>query len=191
MNGGSNSVSVIIDGNEILLTGLDSIAADCEKNKRSFGCGWAKYDYYCNGTHIRRKLSVKPSLTPYDGTSAFLLTVTVKNNSDTAKEYAYKERLGVNYREIQFQSYPEEYLKAKCVYKPYTVGRTAAVKITTRTDEPMKPAREEMSRYEFYPPSPFMFDISGFGEMSAAENSVEAVFSFKLEPQEKSSFSLL
>lgn len=191
MNGGSNSASVNIDDNEILLTGLDSITTDCEKNKRSFGCGWAKYDYYCNGTHIMRKLSVKPSLNPYDGTSAFLLTVTVKNNSDTAKEYAYRERLGVNYREIQFQSYPEEYLKANCVYEPYTVGRIAAVKITTCTDEPMKPARDEMSRYEFYPSSPFMCDIKDCGKMSVSENSIEAVFSFKLDPQEKKQLQLV
>ena len=185
MNGGANSASVVINGNKILLTGLNSIAADAAKNNRSFGCGWAKYDYYCDDTHIRRKLSVKPSLDPHDGTSAFLLTVTIKNNGDNAKKYTYKEQLGVNYREIQFQAMPKEYLKARCVNEPFVTKRTAAVKITSRTEEPMKPARDEMSRYEFYPPSPFICNISDWGEMSASENSIEAIFCFELEPQEE------
>ena len=190
-NSGSNYSSIVTDGNEIRLTGLDSIAADEEKTKRTFGCGFAEYNYCCNSTDIVRKLSVKPSQDPYDGTSAFLLTFTVKNNGDTEKDYTYKEQLGVNYREIQFQSYHEEHLKAKCIYKPFVNGRIAAVKISTKTNEPMKPAREEMSRYEFYPPSPFMCDISNCGEMSASDNSLEAVFSFKLAPQEEKQFQLI
>lgn len=191
MNGGSNSASVTINGNEIRLTGLASIAADSSKNKRSFGCGWAEYEYCCYDTDIKRTLSVKPSLAPNDGTSAFLLTVTIKNNGDTEKSYIYKEQLGVNYREIQFQYMPEEYLKAKCVYEPLAYENIGAVKITTQTNEPMKPAREEMSRYEFYPPSPFMCDLSGLGKISATEKSIEAEFSFNLAPQEEKQFQLV
>lgn len=191
MNGGSNYASITIDGNEIQLTGFDSISADSSKCKRYFGCGWSEYEYCCDDTEIRRKLSVKPSLFPNDGTSAFLLTVTIRNNSDTEKTYDYKELLGVKYREIQFQYMPEEYLKARCIYEPFSNGRIGAVRITTHTSEPMKPAREEMSRYEFYPPSPFVCSLSSAGKVSAEKNFIEAVFSFSLAPQEEKTFQLV
>lgn len=191
MASGSNSAYIEADGKLTKLTGLDSIACDCRKNRRSFGCGWVQYEYRSDETYVKRLLSVKPSMSPYDGTSAFLLTVTVKNCGNEIKSYTYKETMGVNYREIQFHTLPESSLKTRCIYKPFQVGNLAAVKISCESDEPMKPGREELCRYEYYPPSPFMCDISAVGKVSSSSDSIWAEFSFELAPQEEKRLQLV
>lgn len=190
-NSGSNHAYITVDGEKLDLVGMSSLAADNSVCKRRFGCGWAEYSYSARNASIKRKLAVKPSHDPYDGTSAFLLTVSVKNTSDSAREYPYTEQLGVNYREIQQQCYPEEMLNARCVCEPISDGSAAFVRITAETDEPMKPSRGEMSRYEFYPPSPFMCDISGSGSLCVSDRSISAEYSFVLAPQEEKQIQLV
>lgn len=77
---GVNLSEISINGEKYALTGMDSFAADTEKCRRIFGCGFANYSYKIDGLSVNRNLSVKPSTETGNGASAFLLTVTVKNN---------------------------------------------------------------------------------------------------------------
>lgn len=102
-NNGVNASVISVEEKEYVLTGMDSLAAKAETSKRIFGCGFGNYSYELDGLSINRNLSVKPSLTPYDGISAFLLTVTLENNSSKALTYTYSEYVGANFETIQYQ----------------------------------------------------------------------------------------
>ncbi|MBQ7981123.1 MAG: hypothetical protein IJ305_05885 [Oscillospiraceae bacterium] len=80
-NSGVNSSILTIDGTRHALTGMDSLAANSETCKRIFGIGFANYVYNIGGISVNRNLSVKPSTEVDNGASAFLLTITIKNNS--------------------------------------------------------------------------------------------------------------
>ncbi|WP_342561106.1 hypothetical protein NST84_15615 [Paenibacillus sp. FSL R7-0345] len=71
-NSGLNrSVLEILDSGQvkeaILLTGMNSLAADPSVCNRIFGCGFADYTYIIGYLTVERNLSVKPSDTPYNG----------------------------------------------------------------------------------------------------------------------------
>lgn len=73
------------------LVGMKSLSADSTKSKRTFGCGYAQYQYQAEKLQVSRTLSVKPSLTIDGGASAFLLTVTVKNKTGKTQHLRYVE----------------------------------------------------------------------------------------------------
>lgn len=130
-NSGTNSSVISVDGNEFPLTGMDSLAAYPEKCKKIFGCGFANYFYNADGIEINRNLSVKPSDTPYNGASAFLLTVRVKNLLNKASECLYTEFVGANFAPIQYQTAPKESLPIKYIntYSENNSEKLASIKL--------------------------------------------------------------
>ncbi|MGN1249512.1 MAG: hypothetical protein ACI4XW_05480, partial [Candidatus Spyradocola sp.] len=109
-NSGRNAAEITVNGWKYALTGMQSLAADPSVCARSFGCGFAEYAYRTGEVEVRRNLSVKPSATPYDGASGFLLTVTVRNNGTERVECGYAESVGARFEEIRFQTQPQENL---------------------------------------------------------------------------------
>ena len=102
-NSGVNSSAVTVNQTEYALTGMHSLAANSELCRRRFGCGFADYTYTIGDVTVGRNLSVKPSHTPNDGISAFLLTVTFHNSGEKSADIHFKESLGVDFEPIQYR----------------------------------------------------------------------------------------
>lgn len=193
-NSGINSSVISVDGKEFSLTGMDSLAAYPEKCKKIFGCGFANYFYNTDGIEINRNLSVKPSDTPYNGASAFLLTVRVKNLRNKIAECLYTEFVGANFEPIRYQTAPKESLPIKYIntYCENNSEKLASIKITAECDDPLLvPDREAMSKYDGFPPVLFMKSLSENTKLSGDNNGITAAVSCTLEPNEEKVFRLI
>jgi len=168
-NSGINQASLEIIGQQdkkekiLLLTGMNSLSADPVRCDRVFGCGFARYSYHSDSIAIDRVLSVKPSTNPYNGTSAFLLTIKIKNESHKKRKLAYNESITAHYQTMQQQHENAEKQKVK-----YT--NTLSADITNQqiiadihgvTRDPLLfTSKEDISMYEGFPPSLFLKSLS-------------------------------
>lgn len=162
-NSGANRAELTINGKSYSLTGMDSLAADPSICERSFGCGFADYAYLIDGIKVSRRFSVKPSLSPYIGSSAMLCEVILTNTSDEEAELRYLEGVIANYKEIQYQQAPEGTGKVQYTYEAYQEAEknTVGVHIKAHFADPLLCARrEDISLFEGFPPSLFMAGIS-------------------------------
>lgn len=192
-NSGVNASALSVDGKEYSLTGMNSLSADPEKCKRIFGCGFANYFYNIDGIEINRNLSVKPSDTPYNGASAFLLTVRVKNRRDQPVKCRYTESVGANFEPIQYQTVKDSLpIQYKNTYFENRAESFAGVKITVECADPLLvPDRETMSKYDGFPPTLFMKSLSENTELSGDHHGIRAAFSGTLEPNGEKVFRLI
>ena len=150
-NSGVNSSVITIDGTKYDLTGMNSLAATSETCKRIFGIGFANYSYEINGISVNRNLSVKPSTEIDNGSSAFLLTVKVINDSGKSVNCTYSEFVGAKFETIQFQTAPKEWLPLRYIneYSEDKADNSARVTITAHSDDPpLVSDREAMSRHD-------------------------------------------
>jgi cellobiose phosphorylase len=179
----------------IPLTGMNSLAADPSRCSRIFGCGFAEYSYTIgNGLTVTRNLSVKPSFSPSDGTSAFLLTVTICNGSESEKDFVYTEGVTANYREIQYQYQSIESNKVQYANTAFydMENNLVGVKINGTAKDPLLfTTRESMSKYEGFPPSLFLQSVTGDGVLSDSNNEIAAKYTYSLQPGEKAQFSMI
>ncbi len=201
-NSGQNSATVKIGKNQSKvydLVGINSHASNPNVCKRTFGCGYAEYKYNFKELNCIRNISVKPSSTPYNGISAFLLTVTIENKTNKPLEFQYSERMLVNYEAIQQQRTIKEQKLVKYIHEidELSDGNTIVVNIRGHTEDPfMFPDRDDMSRYDGYPPSVFMSNIEPKVHSSLDQNEtdsgydLESVVSYKLKPRESVTFKM-
>lgn len=193
-NSGVNSSVITIDGREYKLTGMDSLTADSETCKRIFGCGFANYSFDIDGITVNRNLSVKPSTEVDNGASAFLLTVTIKNNSGKKVNCNYSEAVGANFETIQFQTAPKEWLPLRYIneYSEDKADNSARVTITTESNDPLLvPDREAMSKHDAFPPLLFMKSLTENTAFCGDKNGIKADYSFELQPNETKTVRLM
>lgn len=185
---GVNSSAILTGGKEYALTGMDSLAAKADTCERIFGCGFANYAYDIDGISVNRNLSVKPSATPYNGASAFLLTVTLRNRGNREAACTYRESVGAHFETIQFQAVPEEArpLTYKNKYSENTAYNSAEVVITAQSEDPMLVAdRDAMSKYDAFPPMLFVKSLSENTMFSGSGSEIKAAVSCVLAPGEQ------
>ncbi len=193
-NSGVNLSEISADGNTYALTGMDSLAADREKCRRIFGCGFANYRYKIDGVLVNRNLSVKPSTQVDNGASAFLLTVTVKNTGERPVECAYREYVGANFKPIQFQTVPKEWLPLKYTnqYSENISEGWARVTVTAHSDDPLLvPHREAMSKQDSFPPLLFVKSLSENIVFSGDGSGIKEETSFTLVPGEEKTIGMI
>ena len=203
-NSGSNSavLTLIGDSNKKYpLTGMNSLAADAEKCKRTFGVGFANYKYDFDKLELTRNLSVKPSTNPYDGVSAFLLTVTIKNKRRKSIEVVYNESVTANYVSIQHQREKAQnrQIKFKNSIVKHTEKGIIVANIKAKADDPFLIPEDpkEMSEFDGYPPSLFLkiIESDDEGKISSKKNVISddlhAQFKLKLAPNEERSFQMI
>lgn len=161
VNYGVNAASVAIDGGEpVQLVGMNTIGADRQTTKQ-FGCGFARYGYALDGLKVERMLRVSPS-TRYDkGTSAILITVTLRNTSKKPMRVRYTESVLANYTSIFYQrgGSPLTYTKRFSEYPSHDLVRCDFK--ASATDPMLIPVREQMSTIDGYPPSLYLKALSG------------------------------
>ena len=163
----SSSIDVLNSNHETItgyqLTGMNSVATDASKCKRIFGTGFAKYQYSLDKISCSRVISVNPSSTPYNGLSAFLLTVKIKNNSSKTINLVYNESVTANYETMQQHGLETKDKKVKYVntvsYDPNL--NILKADIIGSSDDPLQfPTKESNSLYDGYPPSLFFKALS-------------------------------
>lgn len=199
MNSGANSACLKVycrDGktSEYRLAGMNSKAAESKSCERVFGCGFADYTYNLDNLTVERNMSVKPSKTPYDGASAFLLTVKLKNGGPDTVKAEYTESVLANYKEIQFQWVPEEEHVVKYTYENVTdlKSRTIMAVIKGHSEDPLLiPGREDMSLYEGFPPALFIKALSDDWDLCFEGRNLSARMEAVLNPDEEKVMHLL
>lgn len=144
------------------MAGTSSLAADHTRCRRIFGVGFALYIYHIGNLILTRRLSVMPSATPYDGTSAVLVTVSVENKGNNTAYLVYSEEIPANYTEIQYQGIPEE--KRKVQYsREFSMDEesgTGTVRFLCQPADPLLAASpDSVSLVECFPPALFIRNL--------------------------------
>lgn len=171
------------------LTGMSSLAADPKKTSRVFGCGFANYTSQVDDFKVERILSVKPSTNPYNGTSAFLLTVKIKNNTKKSVNLSYLESVTANYETIEQQGKNKDARRVKYTNTVSIDSQNQLIKADNKSlvDDPLLfPTKESMSMFEGYPPALFMKALTS-GANLREENGNELIIQYpiSLKPKEE------
>lgn len=178
----------------LLLTGMNSLSADPAVCKRVFGCGFAEYVYNTNNVQIDRVLSVKPSTNPYNGTSAFLLTVTIKNEGGKSLNMAYDEAVTANYEMIQEQRKAPAGKKVRYENTVFRDDdrRLIGVHINGISNDPLLfSSKEAISMWEGFPPSLFLKSLSDGALLLDNKSEIAARYRFMLKPHEERVINLI
>ena len=157
---GANDAAVEAGGKRVELVGLHCAAA--EKAEKRFGVGYAQYQYApLPDLAVTRTLSVLPSTKLNEGTSAFLVTVQLRNTGKEAMEAAYLEKVGAAYAQI-FAEWDGDRNVVK--YGSRVVRAAEHVRCIAEAKEPrplLFSRGGRMSRFEGAPPSLFVKLIAG------------------------------
>lgn len=179
-NSGANSSSIeLLDksGKQIQsfqLTGINSLAADPDKCQRVFGCGFANYTYTTEKFICKRILSVQPSTNPYNGISAFLTTIIIRNTSGAPISIGYNESVTANFETMQQQRLPPESRKVKYANTVEINEPDKIIKADIRSviSDPIDiQPRGSMSLIEEYPPCLFIKILSAPGRQLLYQQS--------------------
>ena len=201
-NTGLNSASLKISTQNKIenyqLTGMKSVAADSTKCKRAFGVGFASYVYSLDNVSCSRILSVKPSSNPYNGISAFLLQVKLKNKSSETLRIAYNESITANYESILQQHQDEDTKRVKYQNLPSFNTQLQIYKVDIKgiTNDPLLfPTPKTVTQVDGYPPALFVKSLSReFGlenTVDGKKNSIIAHCEIILKPHEQRQISLI
>jgi cellobiose phosphorylase len=134
-------------------------------------------------------------MNPYDGTSAFLITITLKNTTSEQVELSYRESVISDYMPVNLQRIPKDEWKVKLErsFKEYRV-ENIVVGINKATSEdpfliPEDP--DEMSEYDGFPPSLFLKIMDKDGKVRADGANLEANYKFTLSPGQEKIFQIV
>jgi cellobiose phosphorylase len=194
---GANEATVEFAGQKHALIGLDAPAA--ESAEKCFGVGFARYRYdLSSGVKAVRKLSVLPSTKPGDGTSAFLVQVSLSNTSEAPVEVRYTETTRARYRQLFAEWATEQH---DVEYAPREARRmgsqTVAVDFNVHPRHRMAfPPAGQMSCLEQFPPSLFVQSRSTelqpySGQDGSGHSSIGVSGKMVLSPGEEKVFSFV
>ena len=166
------------------LVGMNSLSADSTKCSRTFGCGYAQYQYQADKLQVSRTLSVKPSLSIDGGASAFLLTVTVKNKSGRTQHLRYTESIRAQYETVMQQSTPREWRKVK--YTPIIDINKVEAHFDAKTDDPLLfLSKDAICKYDGFPPVLYMEDLSGKAQSACTNEDLGLSYDLTLRNGEE------
>ena len=171
---GAIHAAVTVRGETVPLVGLTQRAA--QTAEKSFGVGYAQYRYTAAaGLHVTRTLSVMPSSKPGDGTSAFVLSVALRNEGAAPLDVTYVESVKAAYKQAFSQwDVDRDLLHAS----NNVVEEPAQVWCDFHVPEPrplLFSRKGRMSRFEGAPPSLFVRvpAVHGAEIMPTAEKDAE------------------
>lgn len=185
------------------LTGVDSLSANPALTERVFGTGFAVFRHKLGNKLVcERVISVKPSATPYDGASAFVLTVKFTNSSSEELRLKYDESvLARTVPMILQETSPERW---PFRYVNHIVQdnqrRTIKVDVAAVTGDPLLfESPTAPAKYDGFPPSLFMKLLTANGatgrlvseKNGAGRDYVTAQYKLNLKPGEEKQFNLI
>ena len=172
------------------LVGMGSLSADSTKCLRTFGCGYAQYQYQADKLQIGRTLSVKPSLSIDGGTSAFLLTVTIKNKTGKTQHLRYTETIRARYETMMQQSTPREWRKVK--YTPVIDANKVEAHFDAKTDDPLLfLSKDDICKYEGFPPILYIEDLSGKAQPASTSEDLGLSYDMTLRNGEEQQIQMM
>lgn len=102
INYGTHSATIALQRGDntrsTALIGVDTLAADPARCERTFGVGYARYNYALgDGVTCTRLVSVRPSPAVHQGNPSVVITVTLHNGGSAPLSYDYREQIGNEY----------------------------------------------------------------------------------------------
>ncbi|QHW00378.1 GH36-type glycosyl hydrolase domain-containing protein [Spirosoma endbachense] len=203
-NYGWNEASILFKNDKgatkkINLIGVKSLAANPALVQKSFGAGFARYDYSLdNQVSCSRVISVKPSSTINTGNPSFVVTVTLKNNGKRPQDVAYIERMLVNF--VPNGTQYTDPAKRPFLYNP-TISlddshQIALADLTARSNTfQVVPTPAERFPYEVDPPSVFMYARQTRSDyhstVTASGDTLSTIVTTALKPGQTAMFNLV
>ena len=184
-NYGQNTATIVVGRHSYDLVGMNSVAADPTICQRTFGAGFACYDYRLdNGISCERRITVAPSETVGGGESSFLIRVTIRNDGDQRQRITYREAMAVHFVPMGLQMMSES--DRPVAYPVQSLLQSdpnqARIDISARATRLLIwPHPDEASYYETVPPTVTMVANSA---VSNENGTLAATDSFELRPQE-------
>ncbi|BDU25764.1 hypothetical protein [Flavobacterium sp. GSB-24] len=198
-NYGWNDASIVLNKKKrINLVGLNSISTDNNLVKKYFGVGFARYSYQVQKDIIcNRLISVKPSKAINSGNPSFVVSVLLKNNSQTTQNLVYKECMLVNSVANALQYIP--IAKRPIVYNTTTsVDEKKQIAIGKINSVPnnflLFPSKNERYVHDVNPSSVFMYckknDLKE-SSVSVSKDTLVTNIEVKLKPNESRTFHIV
>lgn len=202
-NYGWNDARITVKNNgaaqQLDLVGINSLAANPAVTQKSFGVGVARYAYQlANELSCSRTISVKPSANINTGNPAFVVTVTLKNNSTNTQELTYSERMLVNFV-LNGTQYTDK-AKRPLLYRPTIAvdpGKQLAIAdIGYKTNDFLvTPTPTERYSYDVDPPSVYMWakntDSAYRTSVMATNDTLATVVNASLKPGQTIRFNIV
>ena len=157
---GANQARVEFSGQAHDLIGPDQQAARAAT--RRFGVGFARYDYdLAPSLKVTRLISVLPSTSPEDGSSALLVQVLLRNTGASPLDLRYTESSRAKYQQIFSPWATEKTLIRWDVNQPASPGsKTLLVSFTPKPKHELAfPPKGQMCLLEQFPPSLFVHSL--------------------------------
>ncbi|RYC70971.1 hypothetical protein [Spirosoma sordidisoli] len=181
------------------LVGVGTIAADPNRVQKTFGVGFARYDYQLpDQVRCTRVLSVKPSPVIHAGSPAFIVTVALTNQSNQPQNLTYTERVGVNFvlNSTQYTDPAKRPLRYRARTSAADDRQTVLATITHQPNEFLVlPGASERYPYDLAPPALFMKALpDGSGQtatVGATGDTLAARVSTRLKPGQTVRFNLV
>ncbi|HKF47722.1 MAG TPA: hypothetical protein VKB38_10225 [Terracidiphilus sp.] len=152
---GANRATVTAGGKTVPLIGLTERAAQAAE--KVFGVGYAQYRYSpMPGLRVTRTLSVMPSTKAGEGTSAFLLSVALRNEGTKALDVTYAESVKAAYQQA-FSQWDGDRDLVKITRTVTKEGEQVRCDFHAAEPRPLLFSKKgRMSRFEGAPPSLFV-----------------------------------
>lgn len=155
------------------LVGLDSLAADPARCRRTFGTGYSTFSYTLPDLAVTRSLSVAPSEKVNQGAPGFVVSMTLRNTGATAVAVALDEAVLAHYEPVVDRlragsARVVRYEHRASVDQPGTAVRCDLI---PSSDDPtaLRPDRRDSSCYEAFPPSLQLLGLTRSAEGETAE----------------------
>lgn len=202
-NYGWNDAGIVLKNNEankrITLTGMQSIAANAAVTQKSFGVGFARYTYNLeNDLACTRIISVKPSGKINTGNPCFVVTVTLKNNSNKPQELSYTERMLVNFvvNGTQYTNKDKRQLLYPAQISTDNSKQLAIANLSYKANTLLVlPKKTERFQYEVDPPSVFMYSKNAGSRYTSAvkadKDTLATEINTSIKPGETISFNIV
>jgi len=157
----------VVDGKEFPLIGLEH--ASVRNAEKHFGCGFASYTYHPESElEIKRTLETIPSASSEHRISAFLCTVTIKNNGTSKRMVRYREGLGARYHLANWNNPPFGRQYARYPVECKIEGKVARAQFNPTADRPLIFAGlDEFAQADKWPAEVHLEITSGSAEVNA------------------------
>lgn len=174
------------------LVGIHSLAANPSKSNRTFGCGYAKYEYNAGKIHVARTISVRPSKKMDGGVSAFLLTISLTNKSTQMQHIRYHENIRAQYETMMQQATPREWRKVKYTPNIEVKRDRVQARFSATTDDPMLfSSKDDINKYEGYPPLLFVSDPTNMGSPYTQAGNIGYSYLLNLRPGQQATIQMI
>ena len=161
-----------INGEQLPLAGMKSLAADGTGTERTFGIGFASWKYRLpDGVRCTRTLSVRPSEEMGGGFPCFSMDILLENNGTEPVRLVYRESIPIDYTPMHLQMQKNKSIR----YDAHCTGDGSFVQVSfspVPAAFTLIPGKEENSRSDYYPAPWFIAPSDDAGHVAGEGNAL-------------------